>query len=319
LRENPLCTEGTLKKGDFAYGSMLQNLRGFSQFISAERGLMLFMISVGAAFLAGDAFVWPSALFLGAVVFCIWSAVDAINNVCDVDLDVLSDPSRAKFTKKLGKAGLLIAVGFSALSLALGAATLMPFVVLFIGLGILFGVLYSVPPFRLRKTAYKPLVNFTVGAVPMMIVAAFFNAFTLNITVLILLIGVTTAINSLWEDLADYASDFHSGSRTIPVILGFRRGLLFTVVMGYLTLPLMVLLGVLFALPLVYYVALAALAGFMTIRLIQKRQALFKEDSADTKKLFKIGETLAKDFVIIAIVFTLSLMLSSLLKINPLF
>jgi 4-hydroxybenzoate polyprenyltransferase len=298
---------------------MLQNLRGFSQFISAERGLMLFMISVGAAFLAGDAFVWPSALFLGAVVFCIWSAVDAINNVCDVDLDVLSDPSRAKFTKKLGKAGLLIAVGFSALSLALGAATLMPFVVLFIGLGILFGVLYSVPPFRLRKTAYKPLVNFTVGAVPMMIVAAFFNAFTLNITVLILLIGVTTAINSLWEDLADYASDFHSGSRTIPVILGFRRGLLFTVVMGYLTLPLMVLLGVLFALPLVYYVALAALAGFMTIRLIQKRQALFKEDSADTKKLFKIGETLAKDFVIIAIVFTLSLMLSSLLKINPLF
>ncbi len=298
---------------------MLQDLRGFAQFISVERGLMLFMISVGATFLAGQAFAWTTALFLGAIVFCVWSAVDAINNLCDVDLDALSDPLRSRFTRKLGRLGLAVAAGFTALSFALGAATLMPFVVLFIGLGILFGVLYSVPPFRLRKTAYKPLVNFTVGAVPMMIIAAFFNAFTINIAALILLIGVTTAINSLWEDLADYASDFHSGSRTIPIILGFRRGLLFTVVMGYSMIPLMVLVGVLFQLPLIYYAALSALTIFITVRLIQKRQTIFKENSADTKKLFKLGEVLAKDFVIVAIVFTLALMLSSLLKINLIF
>ena len=298
---------------------MLQDLRGFAQFISVERGLMLFMIAVGATFLAGGVFAWHAALFLGAIAFCIWSAADAMNNLCDVELDVLSDPMRAQFTKKLGKFGLLIAVAFTALSLGLGAVTLMPFVVLFVSLGILFGVLYSVPPFRLRKTAYKPLVNFTVGAVPIMIVAAFFNVFSLNVLTLIALIGITTAINSLWEDLADYASDFHSGSRTIPVILGFRRGVLFTVLMGYLMIPLMILVGVLFQLPLIYYATLTALAIFITMRLIQKRHTLFKEDKADTTKLFKLGEVLAKDFVIIAIVFTLSLMLSSLFKINPLF
>jgi len=298
---------------------MLQNLRGFAQFISVERGLMLFMIAVGATFLAGGAFAWNAALFLGAIAFCIWSAADAMNNLCDVELDVLSDPMRAQFTKKLGKFGLLIAVAFTALSLGLGAITLMPFVVLFVSLGILFGVLYSVPPFRLRKTAYKPLVNFTVGAVPIMIVAAFFNVFSLNVLTLIALIGITTAINSLWEDLADYASDFHSGSRTIPVILGFRRGVLFTVLMGYLMIPLMVIVGVLFQLPLIYYATLTVLAIFITMRLIQKRHTLFKEDKADTTKLFKLGEVLAKDFVIIAIVFTLSLMLSSLFKIYPLF
>jgi len=33
--------------------------------------------------------------------------------------------------------------------------------------------------------------------------------------------------------------------------------------------------------------------------------------------LFQLGEILAKDFVIIAIVFTLSLMVSSMLRINP--
>jgi 4-hydroxybenzoate polyprenyltransferase len=298
---------------------MFQDMKGFAQFISVERGLMLFMIAVGATFLAGEAFDWPAALFLSLIIFCIWSAVDAMNNLCDVDLDVLSDPLRAKFTKKLGKVGLFIAVGFTAVSLALGAVTLMPFVLMFVGLGILFGVLYSVPPFRLRKTAYKPLVNFTVGAVPVMIIAAFFNVFSINIITLILLIGVTTAINSLWEDLADYASDFNSGSRTIPIILGFRRGLLLTITMGYVMIPLMVLVGLLFQLPLVYYAALTALASFITLRLIQKRTTLFKEDKADTKKLFKLGEVLAKDFVIVAIVFTLNLMLSSLLKISPIF
>ncbi len=298
---------------------MIQDLKGFAQFISVERGLMLFMISIGATFLTGNSIAWPVAIFLGVIVFCIWSAVDAMNNLCDVELDALSDPLRSQFTKKLGKLGLFIAVGFTALSLALGAFTLMPYVLLFVGLGIIFGVLYSVPPFRLRKTAYKPLVNFTVGAVPVMIVAAFFNSFSANVISLIVLIGVTTAINSLWEDLADFASDFHSGSRTIPIILGFRRGLLLTVIMGYVMLPLMFLVGMLFQLPLVYYAGLTTLAGFITLRLIQKRRTLFKEDKADNTKLLKLGETLAKDFVIIAIGFTLTLMLSSLLKINPLF
>jgi 4-hydroxybenzoate polyprenyltransferase len=195
----------------------------------------------------------------------------------------------------------------------------MPFVLLAVGLGILFGVLYSVPPFRLRKTAYKPIVNFTVGAVPVMIVAAFFNSFSANIVALIVLIGVTTAINSLWEDLADFASDFHSGSRTIPIIMGFRRGLIFTIIMGYVMLPLMVLVGLLFQLPTIWYASLASLAGFITLRIIQKRNTLFKQDTADHTKLFKLGETLAKDFVITAIVFTLALMVSSLLKISPIF
>jgi 4-hydroxybenzoate polyprenyltransferase len=297
---------------------MFQDLRGFAQFISVERGLMLFMISVGTTFLMGQALVWPAALFLGVIVFCIWSAVDAMNNICDVDLDVLSDPLRAKFTK-LGKFGFYIAVAFTALSLMLGAVTLMPFVLLFVVVGIFFGVIYSVPPFRLRKTTYKPIINFTVGAVPVMIIAAFFNLFSINIIILILLIGVTTAVNSLWEDLADFASDVHSGSRTIPIILGFRRGLFLTVILGYVMIPLMVLVGVLFQLSIIYYVTLVTLASFITLRLIQKRQTLFKKHKADTQKLFKLGEVLAKDFVIVAIVFTLSLMLSSLLKINPIF
>ncbi len=298
---------------------MFRDVRGFAQFISVERGLMLFMISVGVTFLTAQSLAWSQALFLGIVVFCIWSAVDAMNNLCDVDLDVLSDPMRAQFTKKLGRVGLFIALGFTGISLALGFVTMIPYVVLFVALGIVFGVLYSVPPFRLRKTAYKPIVNFTVGAVPVLIIAAFFDVFTINIVTLVLLIGVTTAVNSLWEDLADYASDSTSGSRTVPIIFGFRKGLFITIIMGYIMIPLMVLVGLLFQLNWVYYAAMSALTVFLSLRLVQKRVTLFRDYKVDTMKLHKLGEVLAKDFVIIAIMFTLSLMLSSLMKINPLF
>ncbi|MCW4010443.1 MAG: UbiA family prenyltransferase [Candidatus Bathyarchaeota archaeon] len=298
---------------------MFRDVKGFAQFISVERGLMLFMISVGAVFLTAETLAWSSALYLGVTVFCIWSAVDAINNVCDVDLDVLSDPSRARFTKKLGKLGLFVVAVFTVGSFALGAITMIPFVVLFVALGLLFGVLYSVPPFRLRKTAYKPIVNFTVGAVPVLIVAAFFDVFSLNVVSLVLLIGVTTAVNSLWEDLADYASDFHSGSRTVPIIFGFRKGLFLTIIMGYAMIPMMVFVGLLFQLGWIYYASLLGLAIFVSLRLVQKRVTLFQSKEGDATKLHKLGTVLAKDFVIIAIVFTLSLMLSSLMKISPVF
>jgi 4-hydroxybenzoate polyprenyltransferase len=208
---------------------------------------------------------------------------------------------------------------FAATSLALGAATLIPYVLLFVALGIVFGILYSVPPFRLRKTAYKPIVNFTVGAVPVLIVAAFFNQFSANVVSLVLLVGVTTSVNSLWEDLADYTSDFKSGSRTLPIIFGFRRGLLATIILGFAMIPLMVFVGMLFQLGWVYYVSLLALATFVSFRIVQKRATLFRQDSKDLTKLSKLGEVLAKDFVIVALVFTLSLMLGSLLKINPTF
>jgi len=298
---------------------MLREVKGFAQFISVERGIMLFMISVGATFLMTKTLAWSSALYLGLTVFCIWSAVDAINNLCDADLDALSDPSRAEFTKRLGKLGMLIMGAFTALSLALGAATLLPFVALSVALGIVFGVLYSVPPFRLRKTAYKPIVNFTVGAVPVLIVAAFFNVFSADVLSLIMLIGVTTSVNSLWEDLADYASDFQSGSRTVPIIFGFRKGLLLTISLGYAMIPMMVFVGLLFQLGWVYYASLIALGTFVSLRIIQKRDTLFNHRGKDTERLHRLGEVLARDFVVTAIVFTLSLMVSSLLKINPVF
>lgn len=294
---------------------MFRSLTGFGQFISVERGFMLFMISLGATFLIEKNLSWFQAIYLGFIVFCGWCGVDAMNNIYDVDLDAKSDPVRAEYTKNIGRIGVCVSILFCALSISLGIITWIPLVPVLTLIGILVGVLYSVPPFRLRQTICKPLVNLSVGAVPVLMVAALSNVFSASVVSLVFLIGVTTAVNSLWEDLADYASDSNSRARTMPIVLGFERGLYLTIVMGYCLIPFMVLVGILFRLNTLYYLVFSALVAYMSLRLIQNRSVLFGKSRNNKESIHKLGETLAKDFVIIAIIQTTSLMLSSYLAL----
>jgi 4-hydroxybenzoate polyprenyltransferase len=292
---------------------MLHHLSGFLKFISFERGIMLIMITMGSTFLIAEKNGLLIAFYLGFIAFCGWSGVDAINNVFDIELDVKSDLSRSEYTTNLGRLGTCISLFFLALSISLGAITGIPLVAVFVLVGIIAGILYSIPPFRFRQTIYKPVVNFSVGAVPVLIVAAFFNVFSFNVFVLLLLLGISTAVNSLWEDLADYNSDFDARARTILVVLGLKRGFYLTIVMGYLLIPLMLLVGVLFNLNLLYFLVLAALVVFISLRLIQNRSELFGRSKIDTESMLRLGEVFAKDFVIVALLHTTNLMLSGYL------
>lgn len=294
---------------------MFRSLTEFGQFISVERGFMLFMISLGATFLIEKNLSWFQAIYLGFIVFCGWCGVDAMNNICDVDLDAKSDPVRAEYTKDIGRIGVCVSILFCALAISLGIITWIPLVPVLTLIGILVGVLYSVPPFRLRQTICKPLVNLSVGAIPVLMVAALSSVFSASVISLVFLIGVTTAVNSLWEDLADYASDSNSRARTMPIVLGFERGLYLTIVMGYCLIPFMGLVGILLRLNTLYYLVFSALVAYMSLRLIQKRSVLFGKSRNNKESMHKLGETLAKDFVIIAIIQTTNLMLSSYLAL----
>ena len=79
----------------------------------------------------------------------------------------------------------------------------------------------------------------------------------------------------------------------------------------------MALVGLLFGLGWVYYVILVGLGVFGCLRILQKRSILMKKHNLESHELLKLGEFFAKDFVIIAIVFAFSLLISSLLKISP--
>lgn len=274
---------------------------------------MLYMISVTATFLIQGKPAWREAIYIGIMVFCGWSAVDAINNICDVNLDTISDPFRARFTKNLGRFGLVITLLLCALTFSLAAVTRNFLVIVFIFLGFGAGVLYSVPPFRLRQTIYKPAVNFCVGAFPILIAAAFASRFSENVWALMFLFGLATAVYSLWGDLADYGSDLNAGGRTVPIVLGLKRGFCATIAGGFSLFPLMALVGVMFQLNILYYLVLFSLAIYLSIRVIPKRSLLLPGSTYDDA-LEGLGQTLVKDFVIIAIVQTTNLMLSVFLK-----
>lgn len=297
---------------------MRSNVSGFLTFISVERGIMLFMITAGAAFLLAKETATYGAIYLGLLAFCGWSGVDAINNFYDVELDLKSDPLRADYTKNLGKLGLLIALIFFTLSITLGALTGINLVTFFVFLGILAGLAYSTPPFRLRQTIFKPVVNFSVGSVPVLIVAAFFDIFSPPIIVLMFLMGISTAVNSLWEDLADYDSDFGAQARTILTVLGIKRGLYLTIAMGYCLIPLMILVGMLFNLSALYFIVLATLISYVSIRLIQNRQ-IMAISNTNTKSMLKLGESFSRDFVIIALVHTTNIMVTGYLTHQQIF
>jgi len=297
---------------------MRSKVKGFLNFISVVRGIMPFMITSGATFLMAKDATLHGAIYLGLLAFCGWSGVDAINNFYDVELDVKSDPLRADYTKNIGKIGLIIALAFFVMSVSLGAITGTHLVTFFVFLGILAGLAYSAPPFRLRQTIYKPVVNFSVGSVPVLIVAAFFNIFSPQIIVLMFLMGISTAVNSLWEDLADYDSDFGAQARTILTVLGIKRGLYLTIGMGYCLIPLMILVGFLFNLSILYFIILATIIVYVTIRLIKNRQ-IMGISNTNTKSMLKLGESFSKDFVIIALAHTTSMMINGYLTHQQIF
>lgn len=297
--------------------SFFQVVRGFGQFISAERGFMLFMITLAATFVLVENPSWLEGIYLGFIVFCGWSAMDAINNIYDVDLDVKSDYLRSEFTRKIGKFGVPIVGFFSLLSISLGVLTGSYLVTFFIVLGLIAGILYSIPPFRLRQTIYKPVVNLSVGFVPILVVGSFSNVFTIDMWSLGFMMGISTAVNSLWEDLADYSSDFATKARTVPIVFGVQKGIYATILLGYCLIPLMVFVGILFNLHFIYYIIFTALVMYLSFRIIQNRHLLFRKKEMDDKSMLGLAEIFSKDFVVLAVIQTTNLVISGYLTYHP--
>jgi len=76
----------------------------------------------------------------------------------------------------------------------------------------------------------------------------------------------------------------------------------------------MLLVGVLFQLSLLYFIVLGALVAYLSVRLVQNRNILFRSSNVDLEPLLKLGEVFAKDFVIIALVHTTNLMVNGFLN-----
>jgi len=202
---------------------------------------------------------------------------------------------------------------FAVLTFSLSIATFNWQVLVVVSVGMFLSFIYSAPPIRLRTTIAKPLVNFIFGAVAILVSGAYFGVYSFEVIALTLLFGVVTSINSIWGDLADYESDKKSGSKTVPVVLGFRRGFIFTVVLGCMLIPILTFIGLMYGLPFVYYAILAGIATYVLGRLFLNKKGLNK-NKENLNQQITLAAMLTKDFTFITLIFSLTFMVSALIR-----
>jgi len=158
------------------------------------------------------------------VVALLWFATAVLNDCYDIDVDRVSNPSRAivsgvlKREHALRLSSVLYAIAVI-LSTALGAYAVIVAVFL-----TLLGMQYSAPPLRLRKNGIAGMSVIGVGVSLVFIfgsvsqhhlssetfeLAAIFGFFAFNI--------------SLIKDFKDTEGDKRAGIATLPVVLGYER------------------------------------------------------------------------------------------------
>lgn len=100
-------------------------------------------------------------------------------------------------------------------------------VIAFLSLAIVIGLLYSIPPFRLKRLGF--LNNLIIGLLSVLALGIGFlsqnptpNAIPLNA---VLAVFFTFSLASNIKDLKDYKTDKKQEIKTLPVILGKKKGL----------------------------------------------------------------------------------------------
>ncbi len=238
-------------------------------------------VSVGAALAARDgAFSWP--LYAGTLLAAVLmhAASNLINDYDDVRSGV-DDPAvptanyrphpllirRLELTAVRNAAWILY--GLAALiGIALAAARGLP--VLWLGLaGTAAGIAYTAPPFHYK---YRALGEFSVFLMwgPLMVSGAYYvqgQRFSLEALLVSLPFGLLVALVLLANNLRDLDYDRRKGIRTLPILIGARRGIalfLALIVGAYAAVAAMALLGPLPRLSLA--VLLSAPFGFRLLR-----------------------------------------------------
>jgi 4-hydroxybenzoate polyprenyltransferase len=158
-----------------------------------------------------------------------------LNDVFDIEIDRISHSDRALPRGDVSERAAIIA-GSSLIVIGTAAAFYLDMLAGFlVGAIGLFGVLYSVPPFRLRKFPVVPSV--IIGFFVFLAFLAGYSYFKENIPSVIFLgvmllwamfVGCSSA-----KDLGDVEGDQKAGVSTLPTMLGFEKGFRITSVLVY--------------------------------------------------------------------------------------
>lgn len=158
-----------------------------------------------------------------------------LNDVFDIEIDRISHSDRALPRGDVSMRAAIVAGAFLIVVGTVAAFYLEVLAGFLVGTIGLFGVLYSVPPFRLRRFPVVP--NVIIGFFVFLAFLAGYSYFETNIPSVVLLgaillwamfVGCSSA-----KDLGDVEGDEKAGVMTLPTMLGFGRGFRITSLLVY--------------------------------------------------------------------------------------
>lgn len=162
-------------------------------------------------------------IIMAGPILCGLSQV--VNNYCDSDVDAINEPDRLIPSGLVTKWHVVV---LSLILLLIGsiiAWTLGPDVALFVGIGLLFAVAYSMKPFRAKRNGWvgNALVSFSYEGLAWLAGHATFAALSWPSALLALLYSVGAHGIMTVNDFKSITGDQAMGLRSIPVMYGKQR------------------------------------------------------------------------------------------------
>ncbi len=205
-----------------------------------------------------------------------------LNDVYDLEIDRISHPERALPSGDISQKAAKIASSVLMIGGTGTAFAINPNSGILIGTIAIFGVLYSVPPIRLRRFPVVP--SMIIGFFVFLSFLAGYTSLGAPIEAEIILGGMLLWAMfigcSLAKDLGDVQGDKSAGVNTLPTLLGFDKGFRITSIMVYSAFAFPIILIFVLDLPL-FFIPLIAFLLLVEIFVLERFRNTRGEPESD--------------------------------------
>lgn len=166
-----------------------------------------------------------NAALAAVVVTLVWSATAMLNDCYDVEIDRVSNPSRAIVSGVLRREEVIrVAALLYVLALIIVFTLGDAISKAIIALAVVLGVQYSAPPLRLRRSGVAAMLVIGCG-VALAFLGGSLSQYRISSEALEIafLFGFFAFNAALLKDFKDVEGDRRAGVKTLPVILGHKR------------------------------------------------------------------------------------------------
>ncbi len=161
-------------------------------------------------------------------------SVYLMNDLVDIKIDKINAPTRPLVSGKVRKEEAVIIIGALAVG-AIGISLAISNVTTYLVVAYLvIGILYSVPKISLKDKSFLKTISIAIGGcITSLIGSSGAGVFDMHSFVAALTFMIFLFVTSPINDLADYAGDKKFGKKTIPIVFGKKKTILFTMMLPF--------------------------------------------------------------------------------------